>query len=166
MMYSAYKLNKQGDNIQLWHTPFLIWNQSVVLCPVLAVASWAIYRFLRRQVRWSGIPISWRISQFVVIHTVNGFGIVNKTEIDVFSGTLLLCQWSSANLNSAFKWVYLSFSPLPFTSLFSAICKASPDNHFAFLHLFFWGMVLISVSCTVLQISVHSSSGTLSDLIP
>ena len=30
MMYSTYKLNKQGDNIQPWHTPFLIWNQSVV----------------------------------------------------------------------------------------------------------------------------------------
>ena len=29
MMYSAYKLNKQGDNIQSWHTPFPIWNQSV-----------------------------------------------------------------------------------------------------------------------------------------
>ena len=26
MMYSAYKLNKQDDNIQLWHTPFPIWN--------------------------------------------------------------------------------------------------------------------------------------------
>ena len=25
MMYSAYKLNKQGNNIQPWHTPFLIW---------------------------------------------------------------------------------------------------------------------------------------------
>ena len=36
------------------------------------------------QVRWSGIPISSRIFQFVVIHTVKGFGIVNKTEIDVF----------------------------------------------------------------------------------
>ena len=24
MMYSAYKLNKQGDNIQPWHTPWLI----------------------------------------------------------------------------------------------------------------------------------------------
>ena len=34
-MYSAYKLNKQGDNIQPWHTPFLIWNQSVVACPIL-----------------------------------------------------------------------------------------------------------------------------------
>ena len=35
MMYSAYKLNKQGNNIQPWRTPFLIWNQSVVLCLVL-----------------------------------------------------------------------------------------------------------------------------------
>ena len=26
MIYSACKLNKQGDNIQPWHTPFLIWN--------------------------------------------------------------------------------------------------------------------------------------------
>ena len=34
MMFSAYKLNKQGDNIQPWCTPFLIWNQSVVLCLV------------------------------------------------------------------------------------------------------------------------------------
>ena len=40
-MYSAYKLNKQGDNIQPWWTPFPIWNQSVVPCPVLTVA----YRF-------------------------------------------------------------------------------------------------------------------------
>ena len=38
------------------------------------------------------------------------------------------------------KWVYLSFSPLPFTSLlFTAICKASSDSHFAFLDLFFLG---------------------------
>ena len=61
MMYSAYKLNKQGDNIQPWRTPFPIWNQSIVLCPVLTVASWSAYRFLRRQVRWSGTPISLRI---------------------------------------------------------------------------------------------------------
>ena len=61
MMYSAYKLNKQGDNIQHWGTPFPSWNQSVVPCPILTVASWPAYRFLKRQVRWSGIPISWRI---------------------------------------------------------------------------------------------------------
>ena len=61
MMYSAYKLNKQGDNIQHWRIPFPIWNQSVVPCPVLTVASWSAYRFLKKQVRWSGIPISFRI---------------------------------------------------------------------------------------------------------
>ena len=84
MMYSAYKLNKQGDKIQPWSTPFPIWNQSAVPCPVLTVASWSAHRFLKRQVRLSGIPISWRIFQFVVNHTVKGFGIVNKAEVDVF----------------------------------------------------------------------------------
>ena len=78
-MYSEYKLNKQP-----WRTPFPIRNQSVAPCPVLTAASWPAYRFLKRQVRWFGIPISFRIFQFVVIHTVKGFGIVNKAEIDVF----------------------------------------------------------------------------------
>ena len=61
MMYSAYKLNKQGDNIQPWRTPFPIWNQSVFPSLILTVASWPAYRFLKRQVRWSGIPNSLRI---------------------------------------------------------------------------------------------------------
>ena len=61
MMYSAYKLNKQGNNIQAWHTLFPIWDQYFVPCPVLTIASWPAYRFLKRQVRWSGIPISFRI---------------------------------------------------------------------------------------------------------
>ena len=61
MIYSSYKVNKQGDNIQPWPTPFPIWNQSIVPCPILTVASWPAYRFLRRQVRFSGIPICWTI---------------------------------------------------------------------------------------------------------
>ena len=65
--------------------------------------------------------------------------------------------------NSAFRYLYLSFSPLLFASLlFTAICKASPDSHFACLHFFSMGMVLIPVSCTMSQTSFHSSSGTLS----
>ena len=35
MMYFAYKLNKQSDNIELWCTLFQIWTQSVIPCPVL-----------------------------------------------------------------------------------------------------------------------------------
>ena len=157
-MYFAYKLNKQGENIQLWLIPFpfgtcvlfhaslvgqmvkclpAVWETRVrflgledplekematqsstiawknpwteepgrtqsmgsqrvghdwadsLSFPVvpylfLTVASWSAYRFLRRQVRWSHIRISWRIFQFVVIHTVKGFGIVNNAEVDVF----------------------------------------------------------------------------------
>ena len=86
IIYSAYKLNKQGDNTQPWCTPFPIWNHSVVPCPVLTIASWLAYRFLRRQVRCLGIHISLGIfhRKFVVIHTVRGFGIVNKAKVDVF----------------------------------------------------------------------------------
>ena len=76
--------------------------------------------------------------------------------------SLLAILW-----NSAFQWLYLSFSPLLFSSLlFTAICKACPNSHFAFLHFFFLGMILIPASYTMSWTSVHSSSGTLSDLIP
>ena len=34
------------------------------------------------------MPISFRIFQFIVIHIVKGFGIVNKAEIDVFWNSL------------------------------------------------------------------------------
>ena len=72
--------------------------------------------------------------------------------------SLLAILW-----NSAFRWVYLSFSPLPFASLlYPATCKASSNNHFVFLHFFFMGMVLITASCTMSWTSIHSSSSTLS----
>ena len=45
--------------------------------------------------------------------------------------SLLAILW-----NYAFKCLYLSFSPLLFTSLlFTAICKASPDSRFAFFRI-------------------------------
>ena len=95
MMYFAYKLHKQGDSIQPWHTPFPIWNKSVGPCPVLTVASWPAYRFLKRQVRWSGIPISFRIVHSLLWSTVKGFGIVNKAEIDIFLKLILNTRQSA-----------------------------------------------------------------------
>ena len=53
MMYSAYKLNKQGDNIQPWHTPFPIWDHSVVPCPILTVASWPAYKTAYKSPNWT-----------------------------------------------------------------------------------------------------------------
>src|SRR5574337_356304 len=46
-----------------------------------------------------------------------------------------------------------------FSFFFTAICKASSDSHFAFLHFLSMGMVLIPVSCTMSRTSFHSSSG-------
>ena len=71
--------------------------------------------------------------------------------------SLLAILW-----NSSFKWLYLFFSPLPFTSCL-AICKTSSDNHFDFCISFSWKW-LNAASCTMSGTSIHSSSGTL--LIP
>ena len=62
MRYYAYKLNKRGNKIQPWRSSFPIWNKSIVLYLILTVPSWPAYRLLRRQVKWSGIPVSLRIS--------------------------------------------------------------------------------------------------------
>ena len=85
MMYSAYKLKKQGDNIQPWCTPFPIWNQSVVPCPVLTVAFLTCIQISQeagRVVWYSHLLKNFQL--FIVIHTVKGFDIVDKAEIDVF----------------------------------------------------------------------------------
>ena len=72
--------------------------------------------------------------------------------------SLLAILW-----NSAFKWEYLSFSPLLFCfSSFHSYLQGLLRQPFCLLHFFFLGMVLIPVFCTISQTSVHSSSGILS----
>ena len=64
---------------------FPIWNQPIVPCLVLTVASCRAYRFLRRQVRWSWYShLLKNFPQFIVIYTVKVFSIVNEAEVDVF----------------------------------------------------------------------------------
>ena len=85
-MYSAYKLgdNKQGDNVQPCHAPFTVLNQSGVPYPVLTCFLICI------QVSWETDKVVWysnlfkSFPQFVTIHTVKGFTIVDETEVDVF----------------------------------------------------------------------------------
>ena len=57
----------------------------------------------------------------------------------------------------------LCLSLLFFSQLF---VRLPQTTFFAFLHFFSLHMVLIIASCTMLWTSIHSSSGTLSDLIP
>ena len=92
MMSSAYKLDKQGDNKQPCCILFSIFNLSV-LCKVLTVASWPAYRFLRRQVGWSGIPTSLRVFHNLLwsIHFMaNRWG--NSGWL-YFSGLRNHCRW-------------------------------------------------------------------------
>ena len=83
-MYSAYELNQQSDNIQPCCTPFPILNQSVVPCLVLTVALTCIQvsQETGKTVWYS--HLSKNFLQFVVIHIVKGFSVVNEAEVDVF----------------------------------------------------------------------------------
>ena len=58
MMCSVYRLNRQSDSRQPCRTPFSVLNQSVVPYRVLYAGRKATVRFLRTQVRWSDIPVS------------------------------------------------------------------------------------------------------------
>ena len=61
---------------------FSYWNQSVVPCPVLTVASWPAIQISQEagQVVWY-FHLFQNFPQFIVIHTVKGFGIVHKAEL-------------------------------------------------------------------------------------
>ena len=87
----------QSDNIQPWCTPFPIWNQSVVPYPVLTVASWPVYRLHKRQVRWSGIPIS----------------------LIIFHSLLWFTQWKALSSVQSLSHVWLFATP------WTAACQAS-----------------------------------------
>ena len=84
MIYSAYKLNKHGDNMQPWCTPFSIFN----VC-------WSMFSFTCCFLTYIHVSqkagkVFWyfhlfkNVPLFVVIHLVKGFSIVNSTEVDVF----------------------------------------------------------------------------------
>ena len=97
MMYSTQKLNKQGDNIR----PCLTYSFSY-LEPVCCFMSSSNCCFLTCiQISQEAGQVVWyshlfqNFPQFIVIHAVKGFSVVNKAEIDCFSGTLLLFWWSS-----------------------------------------------------------------------
>ena len=119
MMYPAYKLNKQDDNIQPWRSPFPIWNQSVVSHPVLTVPSWPAYSFLKR--RSGGLVFPFRIFHSLLWSTVKGFGIINEAEVDVFWNSLdpvdvgnLICDssaFSKTSLNIRKVTVHVLLKP-------------------------------------------------------
>ena len=84
MIYSAYELNKQGDNIHPWPTPFPIWK---VCCSMYSsnfcfLTCKQISQEAGQMILYSHVFRNF--PQFVVIYTVKGFSIVNEAEVDVF----------------------------------------------------------------------------------
>ena len=196
MMYSVYKLNKQGDKIQPCLAFFVVmlpkahltshsrksgsrwlttpswlsgswryflysskYSSHLFLISYASVKSIPFLSFIEPIFAWSVPLVSLiflkrsLVFPILLFSSISLHWLLRKAFL-----SLLAVLW-----NSAFKWVYPSFSPLLFTYLlFTAIWKASSDSHFSFVHFFFLEMVLITVSCTVSWTSVHISSGTLS----
>ena len=84
MMYCAFKLNKQGDNI----LNVLLSRFGTSLLFIMSGSNCCFLTCI--QISQEADQVVWyshlfqNFPHFVVIHTVKGFGIVNKAEIDVF----------------------------------------------------------------------------------
>ena len=89
---------------------FAILNQFIVPCPVLPVASCPVHISQETgKVVWY-FHLFKNFPEFVVIHTVKGFGIVSKAEVDVF--------WNSLAFSVIHHMLAIwSLVPLPFLNL-------------------------------------------------
>ena len=150
MMYSAYELNKQGDNIQSWCTPFPVLNQSFVPCEVVPVASWPAYKFLKRgNIVWysylfKNCPQKKKkknCPQFDVVHTVKGLWVANETKVEVFWNPLAFSMIQGILA----IWCMV---PLPFLNL---ACKSG-----SYLFKYCWSLAWRSLSITLLAWEVNA----------
>ena len=86
--------------------------EQVVPCLVLTVSSWHTYRFLRRQVRWSSILISWRIFPSLLWPHSQRLWHRQESRNRCSSGTLLLFQWPNGCWHLDLWFLCLSKSSL------------------------------------------------------
>ena len=137
---------------------------SVYSCPLFLISSVSISSMLLLSFI---VPIfAWNISLVSLIFLKRSlvFSILLFSFISLHWSrrkaflSLLAILW-----NFAFRWLYLSFL-LCVSLLF--FLRRPLQQPFCLSALIFLVMVLISASCSVLWTSIHSSAGTLSDLIP
>ena len=105
MMYSAFKLNKQGDNIQPLTNSFS-YLESV--CCSMSSSNCCFLTCIQVSQEAGQVVLYSHLfqnfPQFIVIHTVKGFGIVNKAEIDVFLELSCFFQHSQIQFQGRTKW--------------------------------------------------------------
>ena len=82
-MYSAYKLNKQGDNIKAWGTPFQFGTSLLSM----SSSNWCFLTYIQIS-QDAGKVVSYfhifKNFQFLMIHTVQGFSVVNEALLNYF----------------------------------------------------------------------------------
>ena len=111
MMYSAHKLNKQGDNMQPWCMYSFSYLEPV--CCSMSSSNYCFLTYIQisheagKVVRYSYLLRTF--PQFIVIYTVKGCGMLGKAEVDIFLelscffddpmdvGNLILVPLSSLN---------------------------------------------------------------------
>ena len=163
--HSRWVIHHRG---YLGHKDLFLYSSSVYSCHLFLITSASVrfipfLSFIVPIFAWNTPLVSLMFLKRYLIFPILLFYFISLhwSLMKVFL-SLLAILW-----NFAFKWVYLSFSPFPFASLlFLAICMASSENYFAILHFFFLGIVLLLAFCTMSWTCIHSSSDTLSDLIP
>jgi len=141
-----------GQNIALTRRTFVGKVMSLLLKMLCRLVITFLPRSKRLLISWLQLPPAMILVSLIFLKRSPVFPILSFSFISLHWSLrkgilyLLAILW-----NSAFKWVYMSFSLLPLASLlFPVYCKASSDNHFAFLNFFF----LITMSCTMSQTSV------------
>ena len=84
MMYSVYKVNKQ---VTVYSLEYSFPDLEPVCC---SMSSSNCYFLTCIQISQEAYKVVWlshlfqNFPEFIVIHTVKGFGVVNKAEVDVF----------------------------------------------------------------------------------
>ena len=126
MMYSAYKLNNQGDNIQPWCNTFLIWNHSVV--PYLVLTCFLTCIQISQQaghVFWHSHVIK-NFPQFVVIHIVKGFllsSVQSLSHVQLFMKPWTAACQASLSITNSWSLLKLMFTKLVMPSNNLILCR-------------------------------------------
>ena len=127
-----------------------LYSSSVYSCHLLiasaSVKSIPFLSFIVLIFAWNVPLVSWIFLKRSLVFPILLFSSISlHWSLRKAFSSLLDILW-----NSAFKWVYLSFSPLSFSSLSSQICVRSPQTtilHFCMSFSWGWSWSLPPVQC-------------------
>ena len=144
----------------IWIMKIFLYSSSVYSCQLFLISSASVrfipfLSFIEHIFAWNVPLVSLKFLKRSLVFPILLFSSISlHWSLRKAFLSLLAILW-----NSTFTWEYLSFSLLLFASLLcTAICKASSASHFAILHYFSMGMVLILVSSSFPRSTVQYHS--------